>query len=68
MVDDRVGRSYLKSAVLAAFLTLPSEASMSRTGVSRTLATKQNVFGASREAEGYHSAALTESGWEMVRG
>lgn len=41
---------------------LPSVPSIRRTGVSRTLLTKQNVSGARRDAEGYHRAAFTESG------
>jgi hypothetical protein len=49
-------------------LTRPSVASISRTGVSRTLATKQNVSGVVELAEGYQVAALIASGWEKDRG
>lgn len=43
--------------------TLPSTASINRTGVSRTLAMKQNVVDEFKLAEGYHCVAAIASGW-----
>lgn len=47
-------------------LTRPFVASISLTGLSRTLATKQNVSGEVVLAVGYHAVACTASGWAIA--